>query len=657
MKTRIEREKLKPIKHVFQMRLGPYLATPYAQQKLAPLQLARVFDYFFQIDDESGMFLSTEHIKKMNQLAFEALKTNSLGSYITETFIKNFSDAIFNENRTDLNDDMKQYLGQTYHELVKKIGKKELCNQFLKALVMWHSQMAVEGCQAKVISSQATEMDKKKVLALRQIMIIHLDDHYKIGFCNNQGKYEEKTINPSSVPQFLMKVKSNKSTWYLELDEDKDAINTILKPLKSKIFIMTSSTTTNNYKSLSMCFSYYMKRITMEHITNVPFEKTWQTVESATNDLNDLDDFLDSIISSLPPDDNELIAELEAYKHLIATAKAVGEDEEYVKAQFRQYDDRFRRYQYMESFDNIIKKLKQSPTLGLPKYTQISQTIKDYILAKKIETATELLKNKGDSRYIYTPGKPDYSIFDKDELDKIPSKMQLQNKFVMHYNAINQLPNEKATKAIEAIVKQYKNYLEYLKVNYNVTDFDIKTAKYHYFRGQATEHFLSKKTSIEEYMNTQNNLSTGVGYSLDDLDKIANDFYSRENQKDLILAKIFATEQIIMTLSDTKNSSPQDRLNQCEELQVKHGVIFTTRQQHNDVNMLNSILNFFYNLLGFGAQGEKVIKQVTEHLDHAIKPIRKPFVNRFFPSTPDVEDSENSVNDEHVSSDSKSRNP
>ena len=83
----------------------------------------------------------------------------------------------------------------------------------------------LECCCAKTMSNQPDHADKARVVSLNTILIIHLGDNYEIGFCNQNGEYEQRLITDNSTIDFL---KTYKIGGNITLPSHLDSINTIL---------------------------------------------------------------------------------------------------------------------------------------------------------------------------------------------------------------------------------------------------------------------------------------------------------------------------------------------------------------------------------------------------------------------------------------------
>ena len=86
-------------------------------------------------------------------------------------------------------------------------------------------------CGVRLISTSPLEADIISVLSLKEILIIHSNGSYMIGFCNPLGEYQQENINDKNVLEFLRHYSVDD---YIQCTDHKDKLNIILTSFGSR---------------------------------------------------------------------------------------------------------------------------------------------------------------------------------------------------------------------------------------------------------------------------------------------------------------------------------------------------------------------------------------------------------------------------------------
>lgn len=86
-------------------------------------------------------------------------------------------------------------------------------------------------CSVRLISTSPLEADIISVLSLNEILIIHSNSSFKIGFCNALGEYQQESINDRSVLEFLEHYNVGD---FIKCTDHKDKLNVILTSFGSR---------------------------------------------------------------------------------------------------------------------------------------------------------------------------------------------------------------------------------------------------------------------------------------------------------------------------------------------------------------------------------------------------------------------------------------
>lgn len=125
------------------------------------------------------------------------------------------------------------YIESSFEKIVTKMVLQclevpELKQEYAKKLevhLRGVKKAVLKGCLAKIIVSPPVDADKSRVCSLNEILIIHIGESYQIGFCNQQGKYEQKAIADVKIIKSLSVYKSPQ---YIENSDHKNEINQML---------------------------------------------------------------------------------------------------------------------------------------------------------------------------------------------------------------------------------------------------------------------------------------------------------------------------------------------------------------------------------------------------------------------------------------------